>query len=127
MTSKAIERKNAPLHTAAVVRFELTLPEAKSVCVAGSFNDWRPAVSPMVRLGDGRWVKCLSLPPGRYEYRFLVDGQWVADPAAKELVPNGDGGWNAVLVVSSDTGRNSFNRVPPGAPFSGRRMLRTCR
>ena len=53
----------------------------------------------MIRLSQGNWVKELTLPPGRYEYRFVVDNQWVDDPAAKEIVPNPFGGVNAVLVV----------------------------
>ena len=77
----------------------LTHPTAQKVCIAGSFNDWHPSVTPMVRLDDGEWAKELALPPGRYEYRFVVDGQWVDDPAATELIPNPFGTPNAVLEV----------------------------
>ena len=78
---------------------EFIHPQASEVCIAGSFNDWHPNATPMILLGDGRWAKELTLPPGRYEYRFVVDGQWVDDPAAKETVANPFGGFNAVLVV----------------------------
>jgi hypothetical protein len=57
----------------------------------------------MIRLEDGKWAKELALPPGRYEYRFVVDGQWVDDPAATELIPNSFGTANAVLVVEAHT------------------------
>jgi hypothetical protein len=83
------------------VCLELTWPGAQQVCIAGSFNDWHPSVTPMVRLEDGKWAKELALPPGRYEYRFVVDGQWVDDPAATELIPNPFGTPNAVLAVRS--------------------------
>ena len=53
----------------------------------------------MVGLGDGRWVKELMLAPGRYEYRFVVNGEWLDDPNAKEVTPNPHGGVNAVLTV----------------------------
>ena len=53
----------------------------------------------MIRLNDGKWAKELALRPGRYEYRFVVDGEWVDDPAATELIPNLFGTANAVLVV----------------------------
>ena len=77
----------------------LTHATAQEVCIAGSFNDWHPSVTRMIRLRDGKWAKELALPPGRYEYRFVVDGQWVDDPAATELVPNPFGTANAVLEV----------------------------
>ena len=83
------------------VCMELTRPDAQEVCIAGSFNDWHPSVTPMIRLDDGKWAKALALPPGRYEYRFVVDGQWVDDPAAAELIPNPFGTPNAVLVVTA--------------------------
>ena len=54
----------------------------------------------MVAMPDGRWLKELALPPGRYEYRFVVDGVWTDDPAAAELVDNGFGGRNAILNVT---------------------------
>jgi hypothetical protein len=41
----------------------------------------------------------VPLSPGRYEYRFVVNGEWVDDPKAKASVPNPHGGRNAVLVV----------------------------
>lgn len=80
-------------------RFEFQGGEAKTVCIAGSFNDWQPGATPMVALGDGRWMKELTLPPGRYEYRLVVDGNWVDDPNAKETAANPHGGMNAVLTV----------------------------
>ena len=79
----------------------LTHATAQEVCIAGSFNDWHPSVTPMVRLDDGKWAKELTLPPGRYEYRFVVDGQWMDDPAATDLIPNPFGTPNAVLVVAA--------------------------
>ncbi len=89
--------KLAPSPQCACVEFRHA--GAKEVCIAGSFNDWHPAATPLVSLGEGKWAKELTLPPGRYEYRFVVDGQWVDDPNAKESVPNLHGSVNAVLVV----------------------------
>ena len=92
------------------VCLHLTHPAAQQVCVAGSFNDWHPTVTPMIRLDDGQWAKELALPPGRYEYRFVVDGEWVDDPAATELIPNTFGTANAVLMV---TGVNAGDAPAP--------------
>jgi hypothetical protein len=53
----------------------------------------------MIPWGDGRWVKELVLPPGAYQYRLVVDGEWMADPLAKETMPNPFGGMNSVVKV----------------------------
>lgn len=82
------------------VSFELVKPEAKSVYVAGSFNDWTPEKAPLVPKGNGRWVGDLTVQPGRHEYLFVVDGQWMPDPNAKESVQNPFGGRNSILGVS---------------------------
>ena len=81
------------------VRFEFTHPTASKVCVAGTFNDWHAEAKPMHPLGEGRWLKETVLPSGTYEYRLVVDGQWIADPLTKETVPNPFGGMNSVLKV----------------------------
>ena len=82
------------------VSLELVRPGAKNVCVAGSFNEWKPEKAPLVPMGNGRWVGDLTVNPGRYEYLFVVDGQWLPDPNAKETVQNPYGGRNSVLTVS---------------------------
>jgi len=82
------------------VRLELLKPGARQVCVAGSFNGWKPEKTPLIQMGNGRWVGNLSVKPGRHEYLFVVDGQWLADPNAKETVQNPFGGRNSVLIVS---------------------------
>ena len=84
-----------------LARIEFAHATATMVSVAGSFNEWRPEATPMIPLGEGRWVKALALPPGTYEYRLVVDGEWIADPLAKETVPNSFGGVNSVLRVSA--------------------------
>jgi hypothetical protein len=45
--------------------------------VGGTFNNWNPTATPLLFVGGTEWSKELSLPPGRYEYRFVVDGKWV--------------------------------------------------
>ncbi len=82
------------------VCLEFAKPDAKSVCVAGSFNGWKPEKTPLVRTGNGNWVGDLTVNPGRHEYLFVVDGQWVPDPKARESVQNPFGGRNSVLVVA---------------------------
>lgn len=72
--------------TAAVqpVRFVVAAPEARTVALVGSFNDWDPAATPLrAEAAAGVWVVEVPLAPGRHEYAFLVDGErWLADPSA---------------------------------------------
>lgn len=96
--------KAAPVKTIAPepnISLELVKPGAKQVAVAGSFNDWKPERTPLAQIGNGRWVGDLRVKPGRHEYLFVVDGQWVPDPNAKENVQNPFGGKNSVLIVSA--------------------------
>lgn len=83
--------------------------QANEACIAGSFNEWHPSVTPMIRVDGGKWEKELALPPGRYEYRLVVDGQWADDPAARETVPNPFGGFNAVLVIADSASEAASN------------------
>ena len=97
--SRKQTRKSKQLNRSQCVRLEFARTGARDVCVAGSFNDWQPAATPMIAVGNGHWLKELALPPGRYEYRFVVDGQWIDDPLAEAFVPNPHGGRNWVIVV----------------------------
>jgi len=81
------------------VEFRLHLPQARSVAVAGTFNEWDLHRTPMRPDANGAWKATVWLPAGRYEYRVVVDGQWLSDPNAKESVQNRYGGTNSVLVV----------------------------
>jgi hypothetical protein len=68
----------------AVTQFVLVAPDAESVALVGDFNDWSPTGTRLIRqAGDGVWWVNLTLPPGRYRYAFIVDGQnWRNDPNA---------------------------------------------
>jgi len=108
-------------HHSGCVCLQLTHLSAQQICIAGSFNDWHPNVTPMIRLNEGEWAKELSLPPGRYEYRFVVDGQWVDDPTAAELIPNSYGTANAVLVVEAQEPSHTTRSV--GSPTPKRQRV----
>lgn len=84
-------------HTVDVIRLSLHRPEAHTVCLAGRFNDWQP--DHLQSDADGEWSIELSLPPGDYEYLFLVDDRWQPDPTCPESRPNPFGGQNSVLRV----------------------------
>ncbi len=83
-----------------LVRLIVLQPGAATVQVAGDFNGWNPARTPLEPLANGAWTVMLPLEPGRYEYQFVVNGkEWMADPYAAEQSDDGFGSRNAVLEV----------------------------
>ncbi|MGD1086260.1 MAG: glycogen-binding domain-containing protein [Verrucomicrobiota bacterium] len=81
------------------VVFALERTEANEVYLCGDFNQWSATNLPMIRRDDFLWEKTVSLPPGRYEYKFLVDGKWTADPRSPQEVVNAFGSTNSVAEV----------------------------
>ena len=87
-----------PAATHAGVMFRLEAPNAARVQLAGDFNDWVLDGSDMNPVGRV-WKKVLKLHPGRYRYRYVVDGVWQSDPLNPAVEPNPYGGHNSILVV----------------------------
>jgi 1,4-alpha-glucan branching enzyme len=86
------------------VEFVLERCRAEQVYICGDFNDWQPASLRMVgNPKSGLWEKRLTLEPGRYEYKFCVDGNWIHDPVALENVPNPYGSLNSVVDVEPES------------------------
>lgn len=82
------------------IRFLFIDPDAQGVSIAGTFNDWDSAVHFLSEGPPGHWSIVLSLPPGRYEYMFVIDQRtWVIDPGAEMTVHDGFGRRNSLLVV----------------------------
>jgi 1,4-alpha-glucan branching enzyme len=81
------------------IQFEFLAPAAQAVYLAGNFNNWDANAHPMKKDKNGIWKTALSLKPGRYEYRFLVDGNWENDPSCCDCVPNEFGSRNCVRIV----------------------------
>jgi hypothetical protein len=69
------------------VVFRLRAPEAKGVLLGGSFNEFDARKTPLTRGDEGAWETTLALEPGRYLYKFKVDGQWILDPANPDRTP----------------------------------------
>ncbi len=90
-----------PLPREIVVRFRDA--NANDVRIAGDFNGWVPdkGVRSLIESeGQTRvWTKILRLPPGTYQYRYVVDGEWREDPENPEIISSTVGGRNSVLVV----------------------------
>ena len=82
------------------VRFAINAPRARHVSVAGDFNQWNPEAMLLEKRSGGRWETTLNLPTGRYEYKFVVDGEWRHDPTALQNIPNQHGSLNSVIEVT---------------------------
>lgn len=80
------------------VQFVIAYPEAQSVAVAGDFTNWDKR--PLERGPDGVWRLWVQLPPGRYEYAFIVNGsRWLPDPRASQFVRSYGNDLNSVIYV----------------------------
>ena len=100
------------------IRFNLSAPQAKSVLVTGSFCDWQTNSHHLKKDKLGTWKAKLALPPGTYEYRYLVDGEWCNDPTCQERVGNAFGTENCIL----DDWREGAEAT---APLAGRAVILT--
>lgn len=74
---------------------------AASVCIAGDFNHWSPTANPL-RLNDqlGVFEAIFALPPGTYQYRVVIDGEWLADPHNNQQQLNTYGEPNSMISVT---------------------------
>jgi 1,4-alpha-glucan branching enzyme len=87
------------------VTFSFKSTEARKVILIGDFNNWNPQKHPMKKKWNemwwnGTWEKTVMLPPGQYEYKFLVDGEWTIDPQNIQTSQNDFGALNSILNLS---------------------------
>jgi hypothetical protein len=89
------------------VRFVLNAPRVQHVSLVGDFNGWRPDATPLVRdASTGLWSVDLPVSAGRYNYAFVVDGRWTADPQSPRAPEDDFGRPNSVLVVNREASRS---------------------
>jgi hypothetical protein len=81
------------------VPFSANLPAASDVKITGDFTRWTGGGIPLRNEVDGSWRTVLSLLPGIYEYRLIIDGDWADHGEALARVSNPYGGENCVLTV----------------------------
>jgi hypothetical protein len=98
-SARTVAARNAPV---IYVQFAFADPAAKSVTVAGDFNDWNAEATALRDTdGDGIWTGLIALRPGLHKYMFVVNGeQWVTDPEAERYVDDGFGMRNAVIAIT---------------------------
>jgi len=93
------EAPKPPMPPKVKITFVVVDLGAKQVSLSGEFNGWSPNATLMNRHPDGHWETTVDLAPGRYQYKFIVDGQWIPDPQAPENVWNQHGTLNSVVEV----------------------------
>ena len=95
------------------VKFIFDSPSSKTVYLAGQFNNWtydkakvskNETVNVVIELArnkqTGFWEKYVYLPPGKYQYKYVLDGQtWKYDQNTLEKTDDGYGGFNSIIVV----------------------------
>lgn len=69
---------------------------AGGVMLAGSFNDWNPDALAMTQTDSG-WIAKVKLGPGKYWYKFIVDGSWMIDNDNQLKENDGQGNINSVF------------------------------
>ena len=104
LAALALAALAAPAAAAKVTfRYQPVIGGVDKVAVAGTFNNWAADANPMTDADkDGVWEAVLELPPGKVEYKFVVNGdQWFTDDNAADFVADPYGGKNSVLVVGA--------------------------
>ena len=97
----AIKKQFVKTKPVCKVTFSIEAKEANTACVIGDFNNWNPAEGEMAKLKNGTFKVLFDLPKDEtYEYKYVVDGEFVNDPEADGYVFNDfAGAENSVVTV----------------------------
>ena len=82
------------------VVFAINAPTARDIYLVGDFNQWK--IDDGARLsksGEGKWEKRVGLNPGKYRYKFVVDGEWMTDSQNPEREQNMFGTFDSVAKL----------------------------
>ena len=74
--------------------------DGEEVRLAGEFNNWTP--ENIDKQDEGGWSKTLRLAPGKYSYKFVVDGVWTVYSGSPTTTDEG-GNVNNLLEVDEDS------------------------
>jgi len=82
------------------VVFSLEAPADATVQIAGDFNGWVPeSLYRRIHQGKSIWLKAIPLKPGAYAYKYVLNGNWISDPANNDTVDDQRGGENSLIQV----------------------------
>ena len=103
------------------VTFTVHAEKGKAVYLAGSFNEWSTTAKKMAyKAKNGLYSATVQLAPGEYQYKFVIDGTWCADPENENSVKNDQGTFNQLgrrRQVTNDTARKKGSRGTSAAAF----------
>ena len=104
VVAKTVKAKKAPAKAKkpalASVQFTFRAEPGKQVFLSGDFLNWEPEGKALAdKKNEGVYTATVKLAPGRYEYKFVVDGVWCADPECADFVQNDQGTLNSVIEV----------------------------
>ena len=80
-------------------QFKLYAPVARKVSLAGNFNNWDTKSHYLKKDSKGNWAIKVDLTPGKYEYKFVVDGNWINDPSCTSQAYNNFGTQNSIVEI----------------------------
>ena len=86
--------------TPAGIKFSYYDPEAKKITLAGNFNNWDKDKMPLSKLEDGLWVRIVPLKEGEYEYKYIIDGEWMPGDNLKLSIKKDDKTGQLVIAKS---------------------------
>ena len=81
--------------------FKYSSTTANNVSVAASFNNWSAETNPLAYNGDGEWIAEIELQPNYYQYKFVVDGNWIPDPKTNWQISDGGKNFNSIVKVGN--------------------------
>ena len=106
------------------VRFSYRAPEQAAIAVVGDFNNWQVSDDTTLRYrAENLWEITVSLRPGRYRYKFVVNGEWVTDPQNPSLDIDAGGNLNSLQEVATQSNEHAAVPVLPAQFTAGERFV----
>jgi predicted esterase len=82
------------------ILFSYYSPRAREVFLSGDFNGWKHGTLRLVKGSDDVWRLVLKLVHNRsYDYKYIIDGNWITDPNNPDLNPDTAGGANSIVYI----------------------------
>jgi enterochelin esterase family protein len=95
----AVKKMPPPVPSIGNTTFKLAgHTDAEAVAIYGSFNNWIQTKNYCAKEVDG-WICRIDLTPGKYTYKFLVDGVGLNDPANSATEDDGNGRIDSVIII----------------------------